>query len=92
VRVEQDGNPAPAQLLQQPADDPPSDRVEGAGRLVEQQQLRAADQGLGDSQPLLHALRHRLDPLVPRLAQLDQAEQLGPLRRAAVRAGEPLVQ
>ncbi len=92
VRVEQDGDAAAAQLLEQAADDPPADRVEGAGRLVEQQQARAADQRLGDPEPLLHPLRHRLDPLAGGLAELDQVEQLRPLLRAPGRAGEPLVQ
>ena len=80
VRVEQNGDAATAQLLEQAADDAAPDRVEGAGRLVEQQQPRRADQRLGDAQPLLHPLRHRLHPLVPRLAEPDKVEQLAPAR------------
>ena len=51
-------------------------RVEAVGRLVEEEELRVAEQRRGDPQPLLHAERiggHR----VPRaVAQADQVEQL----------------
>jgi ABC-type cobalamin/Fe3+-siderophores transport system ATPase subunit len=51
--------------------------VEVLGRPAGSPQAR-----LGDPQPLLHPLRHRLDPLAGRVAQLDQVEQLAPLRLA----------
>ena len=52
-----------------------------------------ADQRLRDPEALLHALRHRLDAAVARLAvEADELEQLGALGRAAVGAREPLVQ
>ena len=35
----------------------PTDRVEGADRLVEQQDARAGDERLGDAEPLAHAAR-----------------------------------
>src|SRR4029077_2518423 len=47
---------------------------------------------LGDSQPLLHSLRHRLDRAPARLLQPDQLEQLDALALTTPRAGETLVQ
>jgi hypothetical protein len=92
VRVEQHCDVAAAQLFQQAADDPPSDRVERTGRLVEQQKARRADQCLGDAEPLLHPLRHRLHPGAGGVAQLHQFQQLGALAGPALRPAEPLVQ
>ena len=89
--VEQHRDAALAQLLEQAAHDAPTDGVKRAGRLIEQQQPRGADQRLRDAEPLLHSLRHRLDPLGARIAELDQVEQLGPLSRAALGAAEALV-
>ena len=92
VGVQQHRDAALAQLLEQLADRAPARRVERAGRLVEQQQPRFADQRLGDPEPLLHALRHRRHPPVGGVGQPDQREQLPALGRAAVGAREPLVQ
>ena len=92
VGVEEHGDAAAAQLDEQPADGPAPGRVEGARGLVEQQQRRLPDERLRDPEPLLHALRHRLDAAVARLGQADELEQLGALGRAALGAGEPLVQ
>ena len=62
VRVEQNGDVAAAQLFEQVAHDPPAHRVQRAGRLVEQEQARRSEQRLGDAEPLLHPLGHRLHP------------------------------
>ena len=80
------------QLFQQAAHDPPPDRIQGAGRLVEQQQLRFSDQRLRNAEPLLHPLRHCFDPRIGCVAQRHQLEQLSPLRGAPRGAAETLVQ
>ena len=88
VRVQQDRDAAAAQLLEELADDPPAGRVQGARRLVEQEEPRLADQRLGDPEPLLHPLRHRLDPRRARLREADQLEQVArarPRRRRTAR-------
>ena len=84
--------PALAQPDQQVADGAPPGRIERARRLVEQQQAGRADERLREAEPLLHALRHRADPAPGHVRELDELEQLPPLRRAAGRAGEVLVQ
>jgi hypothetical protein len=92
VGVEEHGDAPAAQLLQQCADGAAPGRVQGACGLVQQQQPRAADEGLGDPQPLLHALGHRLDAAVAGVGQPDEVEQLGSLGGAAGGAGQALVQ
>ena len=81
-----------AQLLEQDADHAPARGVERARRLVEQEHGRSADERLGDPEPLLHAFRHLLDPPIARLGEIDQLEQLCPLGRAALGAGQPLME
>ena len=91
--VEQHRHAAALELEQQVAHDPAADRVERAGGLVEHQQPRGAHQRLGDAEPLLHALRHRVDLRVPRAsARPTSSSSSRALGGAAVRAGEPLVQ
>jgi hypothetical protein len=92
VGVEQHGDAAAAQLRQQVAHDPAPDRIQGARRLVEQQQARAADQRLRDPQALLHSLRHGLHTPPALVAEADQPQQLDALGRAAGRARQALVQ
>src|SRR5258706_307956 len=58
VRVEEDGDAAALQVLEQQADDSPADGIECRCRLVEQQQARLADEGLRDAEALLHPFRH----------------------------------
>ena len=82
VRVEQHGDAAVAQRLQQLAHGPPPGRVERAGRLVEQQQPRVADHRLRDPEPLLHALRHRAHAARRDLAEADQLAAARNARRA----------
>src|SRR5215218_2026409 len=92
MRVEQHAHAALAQPLEQPADRVPAGGVERAGRLVEQQQPRRADERLREPEPLLHPLRHRPDVAAGDVAELDELEQLAPLRRAARRPDQLLVQ
>jgi hypothetical protein len=92
MRVEQHRLAAPAQLLEQRAHRPAADGVERGGGLVEQQHVRPPDHRLGDPQPLLHALRHRLDVALARVGEADELEQLVALGLAAARARELLVQ
>ena len=84
--------PRSAQLLEQQAHRAAADGIERRGRLVEQEQARLADERLRDAEPLLHALRHAVDAAVARVRERDELEQPPALRRAAARAGEPLVQ
>jgi hypothetical protein len=83
VRVEQHRGAAAPKLLEQQPDGPAADRVESARRLVEEQERRRADQGLRDSEPLLHALRHLLDAAVASLGESHELEQVGPFGLAA---------
>ena len=67
-------------FLLQPLDDlahlHAAQRVQAAGRLVEDQQVRVVDQGLGQSHPLLHALGIGLDGALAGGFQLDELQQL----------------
>ncbi len=53
-----------------------ADRVESGGRLVEEEHLRAMDQRHRKVEAPLHAARVRLDPIVDRLADVDQADDV----------------
>ena len=92
VGVEEDADLAAAQLLQHLADRPAARRVERARRLVEQERLRRADQRLGDAEPLLHPLRHRVDPDAGRVAEPDELEQPAAFRIPAGGPGQSLVE
>ena len=92
VRVEQHGDAAPLQLLEQRPHGTPPNRIEGARRFVEKQQPRRPDERLGDPESLLHPLRHRFDGSAARVQQADQLEQLAALLFAAVRARQTLVE
>ena len=50
--------------------------VEPGRRLVEQQDVRIADEGTGDREPPLHSAGERLDARLRALVQLDELEQL----------------
>ena len=60
--------------------------------LVEEQELRGADQRLGDSEPLLHPLGHRVDRAIGGILEADEPKELGAFLTAAVAVGEPLVE
>ena len=92
VRVEQHGDPAPTQLLEQQPDRAPTHGIERRGGLVEEQHARLTDERLRDTESLLHPLRHALDAAVGGIGQRNELEQPLALGRAAARAAEPLVQ
>ena len=67
----------------------PPERVETRRGLVEQHELRIADQGLGQLRPLAHAGREPADRPEPRFVQPDEIEDVGcPLAGGA--RGSPL--
>jgi hypothetical protein len=68
------------------------DRVERARRLVEKEQPRPADERLRDPEPLLCIPLDMSSTLRARIGETDELEELGPLRLAAVRCGQALVQ
>ena len=92
MRVEEDGDSSRAEVLEQPADGAAAGGIERARRLVEEQELRGADQRLGDSEPLLHPLGHRVDRAIGGILEADEPKELGAFLRAAVAVGEPLVE
>ena len=51
-------------------------RVEAVGRLVEEEHLGPAEHGLGDAEPLLHAVAVGADRAVERAAERGDAERL----------------
>ena len=78
VRDEQHGEPAlgadPVQLVVQQV---AGHRVERAERLVHQQDLRVLGQRPGQRDPLPHAARQLVRPLVGEAAQVHQVQQVG---------------
>jgi hypothetical protein len=102
VRGQQDGRPLLAQLLDDATYIAGGDRVEPPGRLVEEQHRRFVQQGTGDHQTLLHAIRERPYGVFSSLTQAHEVEHLvnAALRQViepAVEAqivtrGKPLVQ
>ena len=78
--------PSVAYRLQHPAHLGDLRRVEAVGRLVQHQQLGQAEHGLGDGQPLPHAVAVVLGLAVHRVAQPGDLQRLvepGVRRRAA---------
>ena len=68
-------------------------RVEPRGRLVEEEDRRIVDEGVGEAEPLLHAAAEGLDVGVALFGEVDQVEQVAdhlapPPRRQPVAAGE----
>jgi hypothetical protein len=61
VAVEQDRDTACLQRLDQRTDIAPAERIEVRGRLVEYQELRPAEDGLCDAEPLFHSLGELAD-------------------------------
>ena len=58
------------------------DRVEAVGRLVEHQQLRVAEQGGGDAEPLLHAERVLAEAVAARAPRPTRSSTAGMRRRS----------
>ena len=75
------------QVLEQCADRSPARRVERARRLVEQEHGRRADERLRDPEPLLHSLRHRVDPHARGRPRARRARAARP--RSSTPPGEP---
>jgi len=65
-------------------------RIEAGGRLIEEQDLRLADQRAGDRQPLALAPRQLAHPGVAFLRQLDVGQQRGDRPRPAVEAAKQI--
>ncbi len=87
----QHGHPFAGEAAQKAAEETDTSGVETVGRLVDQQQPRAADQAGGDAEPLTHALRVLGDAIATAVAQLDRLQHLVDLLLAdplAVVAGE----
>ncbi len=59
-------------------------RIEAGGRLVEDRDLGVLHQDLGEAEPLPHAAREGLDPLVGDIVQADVIERVRDLRLALV--------
>ena len=87
VRVEQHGDAARLQRQHDVADVDPAERVERAGRLVEDDELRPGDQGDGQPEALLHALGEPADPVAGAVGEADQRQALAPLGGGHVGAG-----
>ena len=66
-----DGLPGPAEHVAQPA---ALGRVQAGGRLVEDQQVRIAEHGLGEHHPASLATGQRADPLGGDVGQADQVD------------------
>ena len=74
------------------ADVDPAERVQRAGRLVEDDELRPGDQRDGEPEPLLHALGEPADPVARAVGEADEGQALALLGGRDVDAGEPDVQ
>ena len=84
VGVEQHGDAAGLQREHEVADVDPAERVERAGRLVEDDELRPGDQRDGEPEPLLHALG---EPARPG-RRPGRPARPGPGTRAALGGGD----
>src|SRR5579875_327892 len=77
VGGEQHGAPTAGEVTQQSAHPAHPLGIQAVGRLVEDQQLRVAEQGVGDPQPLAHAERVLADALARRgLVEPDELQHL----------------
>src|SRR4029077_6053171 len=90
VARQQDRDPLGRQPPHEVAHVAHSRRIEPGGRLVEQQQLRGAQQRRGDAEPLSHTVRVTTDTILRAVAQVDDVEHLVDPRgsAAAVEVGE----
>jgi hypothetical protein len=91
VRAQQDGPAVSGEVREQAAQPADAGRVEAVGRLVEDEDLRTADQGVREAEPLAHAERVVADPSVALgVRQADALEHL--VDRAAGQAHQHRVQ
>ena len=89
VRRQEDRRAALAEVVDETVDVPSGDRVETGGRLVEEEQLRGAEERAGQGDPLAEALRQRPARVVGPIGQVDGGERL---RRSRVARDVRLVQ
>ena len=75
VRGEEDRFALVLEALDDFADFHAAQRVEAARRLVEDEQIGIVDEGLGEADPLLHALRIGFDRAFARVFQFNQLQQ-----------------
>jgi hypothetical protein len=92
VRVEQDGDAAGLEGQHQVPDVGPAERVQSAGRLVEDDELRAGHQRDGQPEPLLHALGEAAHPVAGTSGQAHQGQALSLLLGRDGDAGQADVQ
>ena len=76
VAGHQDGSALGGEPLHQVPDPQDAFGVEPVDRLVEEQDLRVAEHGHGDAEPLAHAEREAAGPLVRHVLQADQVQHL----------------
>ena len=90
VAVDEDGLALAAEALEDVADVAAADGVDAVGRLVEQDEVRVVDQGLGEADALGHALGVGGDRAVGAGGHADEVEQFGGAAAAvaAVDVGE----
>ncbi len=90
VTREQDRDSLTGELLHELAHVAHPGGVEPGRRLVQQQELRVAQQRRRDAEPLPHAVRVAANPVLRAIAQLDRLEHLvdARRRRPAVEVGE----
>ena len=75
MACDQDGGPLPGHLVDNRVELVARNRVEAACRLIQQGQGRAAEQHLGEAEPLAHALGPGADAPVGRIPEADAVEQ-----------------
>jgi len=88
VRGEQNRAPRRLELLDELPDLPPRLRVESRRRLVEEEQLRIADDGARERQTLLLSAGQLPDARGPFLVKLDETDNLGHAAAARVEAAK----
>ena len=76
VGGQQQRQPLPFEIEQPLPDHHPRLRVEPRGRLVQDHQLRTADQGAREHEAPLHAAGQLIDPALETFAELHEVEQL----------------
>ena len=76
VRRQQDRAPGPLELVDEIPELPAGLRIESGRRLVEEQEVRIADERAGEREPLLLAAGERADPRVALFLKLHQPDQV----------------
>src|SRR5258706_1429408 len=94
VRVQEDGGPAGPEVADHVTDQPAPEGVETGSGLVEEDELRLAEQCLGQANALPHALAVVVDAAAPDVPELHPIEQLLdlPVERAPAKAQQAAVE